>query len=274
MKRVFRPLTIAIASVLFLTACTKDAKEATADVVSQDALASIQRLGFSTNGVQKVSGGYLVEGDILMSNADLASRPTSPNLLIAQEEQYHTFNLVSATRYPTIKVALNNSSTAHQSAFVAALDEAIRRYNAENLLIKFQRVTTGANITIVAYNENSNTLGSAGFPNSNGDPYSQIKMNTYHYSTGTDATNINYIGTIMAHEMGHCIGMRHTDYMSRRFSCGYGGNEGQATTGIGAVHIPGTPTKGDRASWMLACIGDYVNRPFNANDKTALNYIY
>jgi hypothetical protein len=99
-------------------------------------------------------------------------------------------------------------------------------------------------------------------------------MNTYHYSTGTDATNTNYIATIMAHEVGHCIGFRHTDYMSRRYSCGSGGNEGQSSTGVGAVHIPGTPTKGDPNSWMLACIGSKVNRPFNSNDKVALNYLY
>jgi len=274
MKRVFRPFAIAIVSALSLTACKKDAKEATADVVSQDALASIQRMGFSTNGVKKVAGGYLVEGDILLSNADLASHPTSPNLMIAQEEQYRTFNLVSATKHPTIKVALSNSSSIHQNAFSSAVDLAISRYNAESLTIKFLRDDRGGDITIVAYNENSSTLGSAGFPNSAGDPFSQIKMNTYHYSVGTDATNVNYIGTIIAHEMGHCIGMRHTDYMSRRYSCGYGGNEGQSTTGVGAVHIPGTPTKGDRASWMLACIGDNVNRPFNANDKIALAYVY
>src|SRR5678810_928237 len=81
---------------------------------------------------------------------------------------------------------------------------------------------------VVAFYQVSNVLGSSGFPNSTGDPYNQVQMNTYWYSTGTTTTNVNYIGTIMAHEIGHCIGFRHTDYMSRRYSCGYGGNEGQA----------------------------------------------
>jgi predicted Zn-dependent protease len=194
--------------------------------------------------------------------------------MIAQEEQYRTFNLLSAAKHPIVKIALNISNASYTNAFTAALDTAINRYNALNLGFDMQRVTTGADITIVAYYENSNTLGSAGFPNSAGDPYNQVKMNTYWYSTGTDATNMKYIGTIMAHELGHCIGFRHTDYMSRRFSCGSGGNEGQSTTGVGAVHIPGTPTKADAGSWMLACIGDKVNRPFNTNDKTALNYLW
>jgi hypothetical protein len=62
--------------------------------------------------------------------------------------------------------------------------------------------------------------------------------------------------------------------MRRSYSCGYGGNEGQAKNGVGAVLIPGTPSGPDPNSWMLACIGSNVNRPFNANDKIALAYLY
>jgi hypothetical protein len=274
MKNFLKPLSVACTAMLLLTACTKEAKEATADYVSDEALSKIQSLGFGTQGVKKIAAGYLVEGDIILTEAEINSNNSTASLLIAQEEQYHTFNLASASKHPVINVALNLSNTAYSAAFGAALDEAIARYNAENLQIRFQRVTTGADITVVGFYENSNTLGSAGFPNSAGDPYPEVRMNTYHYSTGTDATNVNYIATIMSHEMGHCIGFRHTDYMSRRYSCGYGGNEGQSSTGVGAVHIPGTPTKGDPNSFMLACIGSYVNRPFNANDKIALDYLW
>jgi hypothetical protein len=49
-------------------------------------------------------------------------------------------------------------------------------------------------------------------------------------------------------------------------------NEGAST--VGAILIPGTPSGPDPNSWMLACIGADQNRPFNANDKTALNYLY
>ena len=214
-----------------------------------------------------------MEGDIILTAEDLNQPATSPNLVIAQEEQYRTNNLVNASKYSTITIALDNGSSQHQAAFSAALDEAINRYNSENLSIRFRRVSSRANITVTAYYQVSNTLGSAGFPSKNGAPYRQIKMNTYWYSTGTDATNVNYIATIMAHEVGHCIGMRHTDYMNRSYSCGgSGGNEGASN--VGAVHIPGTPTGPDANSWMLACIGDNVNRPFNNNDKTALNYLY
>jgi len=274
MKKIIRSFAVVCLAAMTLTACTKDVKEVENNEISESTLTQIKALGFGTEGAKKVDGGYLVEGDIFLDDATLSSTPSSPNMVIAQEEQYRTFNLVSSTKHPVINVALNNSSSAHDAAFSAALDEAIRRYNAENLTVKFQRVTSGADITVVAFYEQSNTLGSAGFPTSTGDPYNQVRMNTYHYSTSTGTTNTNYIATIMAHELGHCIGFRHTDYMRRAYSCGYGGNEGQERNGVGAVHIPGTPTGPDANSWMLACIGSNVNRPFNANDKIALSYVY
>src|SRR5687768_4535967 len=137
MRTMFKSMMLACTLALVFTACKKDVKEAVQDEVSSETLAQIKAKGFSTDNVQKVEGGYLVEGDILLSGSDLASDPTSPDMVIAQEEQYRTFNLVNPSTYPTIRVALSNSSSSHQAAFSAALDEAIRRYNAEGLRIRF-----------------------------------------------------------------------------------------------------------------------------------------
>lgn len=273
MKSTLRPMAFVGLLTLLFTACSKEVKETDAPTPTDSELAQIKSLGFSSQNVQKTEDGFLVEGDIVLTAADLATQPTSPNLVIAEEEQYRTFNLVNASKHSTITITLDNSSAQHESVFAAALDEAIRRFNAESLTIRLQRTNSRADITVNAYYQVSNVLGSAGFPTHNGDPYRQVKMNTYHYSTSTGSTNVNYIATIMAHEIGHCIGFRHTDYMNRSYSCGgSGGNEGSGN--IGAVHIPGTPTGPDANSWMLACIGSGQNRPFNNNDKTALKYLY
>jgi hypothetical protein len=277
MKRLTIPLIAALCTALIFSACKKETKAVTTNEISEATLSQIQALGFSTQDAQKRPNGYLVEGDIFLSESQLNSKPSSPNLVIAKEEQYRTFNLVNNS-YTEIKIALNSTSAQHNNAFNAALDEAITRYNNENLRFTFTKVAPDAspNITVVAFYEKSNVLGSSGFPSSTGTPYNQIQMNTYWYSVSTDATNVNYIATIMAHELGHCIGFRHTDYMDRSFSCGgrKQNEEKPFPSGYGAIQIPGTPSGPDAASWMLACIGSNVNRPFNANDKIALANLY
>jgi hypothetical protein len=81
------------------------------------------------------------------------------------------------------------------------------------------------------------------------------------------------VATILAHEIGHCIGFRHTDYMDRSYSCG-GSATNEGASSVGAILIPGTPSGPDANSFMLACIASGANRPFNNNDKTALDYLY
>lgn len=271
--KLIKPLLAILCLAVIFTACKKDAKLKPNEEISDAALAKIQQLGFNTEGAQKIEEGYLVEGDIILTEDQLNELPTSNELIIADEEHYRTTRVVNPTSYPTIRVRLSNSSSSHSAVFTAALDEAIRRYNAQNLRVRFQRVTSGQHVTVEAYYQVSNTLGSAGFPTSSGAPYNRVRMNTYWYSTSTSTTNRNYIATIMAHELGHCIGFRHTDYMNRSYSCGGSAvNEGSA--GVGAVHIPGTPTGPSSGSWMLACIGSNQNRPFTSADRTALNYVY
>ena len=238
--------------------------------VSQQVLDKIEKLGFSSENVIARDGGYLVEGDILLTEDNLKSDAGSPNLRVAQDEQYRTTNLVTSLPR-VITVAVSNLPTVYANA----TKTAIARYNAENLRITFQFVSSGANITIIGFNEGPSggyiTLGSAGFPTSSGNPYNQIKMNTNAAAYGTNP-DVNYLASVLTHEMGHCIGFRHTDYMNRAYSCG-GRHSNEGSAGIGAILIPGTPSKPDAESWMLAC-SNGGNRLFNANDVIALNYLY
>ncbi|MES1160442.1 MAG: M57 family metalloprotease, partial [Bacteroidota bacterium] len=114
------------------------------------------------------------------------------------------------------------------------------------------------------------TLGSSGFP-SGGNPYNSIMMNTNAQAYGSNP-NVLYVGSVIQHEMGHCIGFRHTDYMNRAYSCG-GSAVNEGASNVGAILIPGTPSGPDANSWMLAC-SNGGNRTFNANDIIALNYLY
>jgi len=261
------------AAAVCVIACKKQSASTTTEqpaAISSETLAKISALGFSNQNVHKTDDGYLVEDDIVLTDELLNGVNDQQLLRIANTEQYRTTNLVSGLPR-VIKIKVSNLGTA----FVSGADLAISRYNALGLQITFQRITSGtANINITGFNQGPSggfiTLGSSGFP-SGGNPYNSIKMNTNAAAYGSNP-NVNYVGSVIQHEVGHCIGMRHTDYMNRAYSCG-GSAVNEGASSVGAILIPGTPSGPDANSWMLAC-SNGGNRTFNTNDVIALNYLY
>jgi hypothetical protein len=262
---------------LIVVSCQKDsATELTSEVVPQHVIDQLTHMGFNPDGIERVEEGYRIERDIIITEEFLRETPTRH--FVPNQEQYSTNNLVSTNGNRVITLyAPVGGRNGYSSGMIAGLDLAIARYNAENLEISFQRTTNSNNADISMTrlskrDERRGVLGSAGFPTASGDPYGQIKMSgilesSYGLSTAG-------IATIIAHEMGHCIGFRHTDYFDRSISCG-GSASNEGSAGVGANHIPGTPTGATLSakSFMLACT-DGSDRPFNNDDKTALDYLY
>jgi hypothetical protein len=274
MKKYLSITPLLLALLITVDSCQESENEAPIkkSEVSQEVLAKLVELGFDVTDKApfKFEDGYLVEGDIYLTQADLAEMKPGQSLPTA--EQYSTNNLVSGTRNISIYIGTNFSAT-----YVTALNTAIARYNAEGLRLTFSRTTSSSGATIritrlSSSQENSGVLGSGGFPTSSGNPYGAIQLSGILQSTyGLSA---NGIATIIAHEVGHCIGFRHTDYFNRAISCG-GAASNEGTAGVGANHIPNTPTGATAAarSFMLACT-DGSDRPFNSADKIALQYLY
>ena len=267
MRNITKALAVLAVSAVALTSCQKNASTS-AEQISQAVKDQVYAAGFGTSNIQKVDEGYLVEGDIILTPEYLSGHPASLDLRIPNGEQYHTTNLVTGGAR-TISVALN-SKLANKAGYATALQTMVDRYNAENLVLHFVVVSSNATITFV--DAHGSYLASSGFP-SGGDPYGQVKVNSQAIGSGTSSTFTNYLATIFTHEVGHCIGYRHTDYMDRSFSCG-GSPTNEGASSVGAIWISGTPTGPEQGSWMLACIGSGQNRPFTNNDKTALNALY
>ncbi|WP_024770827.1 M57 family metalloprotease [Aquimarina macrocephali] len=187
-------------------------------------------------------------------------------------KQYRTNNLVSSGNRNISIIGYTGSGYALTSKMRTGLQWAVNNYNALNNTLNFTlSFAASTSADMVVYNNGaSGAGGSAGFP-SGGRPYKWIQINA-----GSNSLNNNVMEHLMTHEMGHCVGFRHTDYAKRRCD---GSNEGAA--GIGAIHIPGTPTANrwgqsglDTASIMISCFSGNENGEFSSRDRTALNYLY
>jgi len=277
-KIIYAGTAVALLTVAIVS-CKKSTNSSTgSSLVSDDEKALVASAGLNENWVEKTAdGNFLVEGDILLTNAQLKEMagvaPTN-NFIVGDEEHYRTTNLVStpSSGTRTITVRLGSGFPTHYST---ALDHVITRYNGYNLKIAFQRVTSGGDIVINGANLGTSgggcILGQAsGFPTSSGNPSSGFTLSTSSCAT-TYLNTTDEVDEVMAHEIGHCIGFRHTDY-KRRNSCGPG--PGESAGSIGAVWIPGTPTSvsGSYNSWMMACTNG--SPVFNGDDVIALNYVY
>jgi len=251
-----RKLSMALLAGVALVGCGVESQDENKEIVS-----NLIEAGFPADDIQVVDGNVFVGGDAhvtLAASQEMLQKDGSG-------EQYRTTNLVGTG---VTKICLNPTSTFNSYANLSAgLDAAISNYNARGLRLTFQRGGTGctANITVQT---TSGSGGSAGFP-SGGYPYGTINI-----GTGMNSYSVSVNKHVITHEIGHCIGFRHSDYYNRAISCGGAvSNEGAST--VGAIHIPGTPTTATvGGSVMNACFSSSSTGNWTSSDITALDYLY
>ncbi len=263
MKQTFKNCGYAAIAVLLLISCKKN----TDTQLNEDPLMAVKKIiraqGFDVTDLKKVEGGYLVEGDIFYSEDNL--RNGFNNSMVPAEEQYRTTNLVSLPPAPAFRnVTIVLAANLNTAFWNTALQTAVNRFNATGIRLKFIKVSTGtaANITITGI---AGTTASTGFP-SGGNPFNAIQMGTGIANCGAGTA-----ASVIAHQIGHSIGFRHTDWFVLGLPCR---TVTEGSAGIGAILIPGTPATAVPGSWMNTCYVCGADTPFVPSDINALRALY
>ena len=229
---------------------------------TQEIIDNLIQAGFPKSDIM------VVDGLVYTGRDAQVSLEASREMLISDpgQEQYRTTNLVSLS-LSTICV---DGSRLGKEPFNTALNNALANYNNENLT--FHMVRTSGNQAgcqaLISIKLSGPTGGSSGFP-TGGLPFNSIQI-----GRGLSSFATNTVAHVITHELGHCVGFRHSDFFDRSISCGgQPTNEGDA--GVGAILIPGTPSGATvGGSVMNSCFRTVEAGVFTSTDKTALNALY
>ncbi|MBO9727060.1 MAG: hypothetical protein J7623_00330 [Chitinophaga sp.] len=257
------------AGAVSLSACKKKDSTPPVDpnIISVAINGKINALGFDTLNAVKRDGGYLVEGDLFLTDKDLDNVHGYTVLSIADADQYKLSYTLNA-----LPRVISVSATGLPTAYANALDIAIARYNALNLTITFKKVATAGTADIEIKDGQLGGLLSStrAYPDVSRNPSSPIILDVAKIGATADEKKL---ATLIAHEIGHAIGLRHTSYVDNPYNCTYKQVAKADNNTVEIIKIEGTATSGAGFSWMSACLNN-EDHPFNPNDVIALNQFY
>jgi hypothetical protein len=251
-----RAIVLAVTVSAFTFGCASGTDE------TQEIVDNLVQAGFPASDIMVVDGLVYVGRDAQVS------LEASREMLMSdgEKEQYRTTNLVSLT-LDTICV---DGSRLTNEPFNTAVNNALANYNSLDLTFHMVR-TTGNQAgcdALISIKLSGPTGGSSGFP-SGGLPFNSIQIGRSLSSFQTST-----VTHVITHELGHCVGFRHSDFFDRSISCGgQPSNEGDG--GVGAILIQGTPSGATvGGSIMNSCFRTVEAGVFTSTDKTALNALY
>jgi hypothetical protein len=260
---------------IFFVAC-KATKDEPVPATANDMLTYIQSLGYRSSEIEDKGDYYLVDGDISFpKNAKIENNPEShlhPNADALETRQFGCQNYISFTNQPNITVRIDPSMTPH----TAIIQQAVAEWNnIPNCRVKFSFTNSTTQNILIRDGRNSmesNVCGQAPSP-FNGNVNGELLINR---SLSVMESNPAQLRGTLVHELGHILGLRHTNWLTNDKDNRGNVIHGVTATGIsiGATNILGTPTGADPLSMMNGSTCGISPASLSPNDIVAIQTIY
>lgn len=282
-------MALGVVSTFIISSCKKDANNISVKPTDDQKIAVLKQLGYKTDNIVDRGNYFIVEGDIILfKNADIfkdasklpaitGSLKESP---VKPIDQARTDYLVIQS---SISVYIDSSipSDGSKNDWHTGIANALSYWNAiPNSRINFS-LSSSPTADIVIKSDSgvldtyagNNVLAAAMFPSTSNAPGDLIILN-FNFYGNTSLTDAQKAYNI-AHEIGHTLGLRHTNWDTRGEST-YGTDYIGPYTyyAAGANLIAGTRNSADGASVMNG--GTALNswNGFSGFDILAVRTIY
>lgn len=249
---------LALVGMAIVVSCQSESDNILNDGVSMSSQlekdkAFIAKLGFDTSTLVNEGEVYVVEGDIVLKKESLYEYgESSGNEEIITRQAYYSGGLVKSVNVKNITVGVD-ASVGGNSGWYNAVINAIQAWNnVSGSAVKFS-YTTSTTPSILIKKGTIDAVAQASWP-LNGNPGNSVTIN-FNYNYYTESQKL----FIMAHELGHCIGLKHTNWQIL----------GEAT----GIQISGTPAT-DSNSVMNGVSGGTYWSGFSSYDIIAIKYLY